>query len=129
MTSIVGDVGARRALRWRILYWERPKRALAIPFGIGFATGPSVGRMPVGDVGISGRRQTQSFERVDWLQLDVAFELQQKSGFHLVVAGGVASPIGYWGQSCTVTESDATSICYAQPELIETLTVMFGYAL
>lgn len=115
--------------RWRIFYWERPKRALAIPVGIGFATGPSAGRMRL-ELLLLDTSRRQSFERVDWLQLDGGFELLNKNGFHLVLSSGVALPIHESGGTCTVKDVDGSeSRCDAQTGLLETFTVMLGYAL
>jgi hypothetical protein len=128
--------------RGRPFVWDRPRRALAITLGVALATGPYRAETfdplfgSMDHSGLADQRVVHGFEQVYWAQPDVGFELQAKSGFHLVVAQGAALPLGYRGEHCRLAVSNAPTACgsgpvrgTSKPETLWTMTVTLGYAL
>ena len=128
--------------RGRPWAWERKKRALALTLGAALATGPHrpfafdplFGSLD--HSGTANQRVEHVFDRVYWFQPDAGFELQAKSGFHLVVSQGVAFPLGYSGEHCEFAKSDVPTACASgpsrgasKPDTLWTVTVMVGHAL
>jgi hypothetical protein len=131
-------------VRSRPFAWARPKRALAITLGAALAAGPhrpfdfdpAFGSLDHRSPEERARDVDEAYERVYWLQPDVGFELQAKSGFHLVVSQGVAVPLGHSGHHCDFRLSGERTVCpnagtprEAQPQAFWTVTVMLGFSL
>jgi hypothetical protein len=124
--------------RARPFAWPREKRALAIRVGAAFSTGPYGPDLT--DVMVMGidhsspeeraREVDDAYERVYWLQPDVGFELQAKSGFHLVIASGVAVPLAYSGHHCTFSQSGVPAACprAVAPQTLPTSMIVLGFA-
>ena len=122
--------------RARPFAWAREKRAFAITVGVAFATGPYGPNLS--DVMVTGidhstpeeraREVDEAYERVYWLQPEVGFELQAKSGFHLVVASGPAYPLAYSGHHCVFSQSGEPAECPREtaPQTLGSATIVLG---
>jgi hypothetical protein len=87
-------------VRARPFVWKRAKRALAIEIGTAFSTGP---HNPF-EIGLGESPEHKyRLNRAYWQQLEVGFELQARTGFHLITALGAAFLLNGDDAECEAT--------------------------
>ncbi len=106
-------------MRGRPFVWPRRSRVLAITLGGAFSTGP----YREADFGLGEARAIQSTDRANWIQLDVGFELRNRTGFQLLVATGGAWMTNPGSLSCSSSVSPCSG---ARSYWLPTATVMLG---